>query len=77
MARKTVPVNKNMKISNRFYIFRFFAEVIGELRKVSWPSRQEATRLTILVLVLSITIGIFLGIVDYFFSRMMAFLSGT
>ena len=77
MARKTVPVNKNMNISNRFSIFRFFAEVIGELRKVSWPSRQEATRLTILVLVLSITIGIFLGIVDYFFSRMMAFLSGT
>ena len=77
MARKTVPVYKNMKISNRFSIFRFFAEVIGELRKVSWPSRQEATRLTILVLVLSITIGIFLGIVDYFFSRMMAFLSGT
>ena len=55
----------------------FFGEVFAELRKVSWPSRQEATRLTILVLGLSITIGIFLGIVDYVFSRLMALLSGT
>jgi preprotein translocase subunit SecE len=58
-------------------MFRFFGEVFAELRKVSWPTRQEATRLTILVLGLSITIGIFLGIVDYVFSRLMALLSGT
>ena len=77
MARKTIPVNKSVKLSNRFSIIRFFSEVIGELRKVTWPSRQEATRLTILVLTLSITIGILLGIVDYFFSRLMALLSGT
>lgn len=77
MARKSVPVSKSVKLSNRFSIIRFFSEVIGELRKVSWPSRQEATRLTILVLTLSITIGILLGIVDYFFSRLMALLSGT
>ena len=77
MARKSIPVNKSVKLSNRFSIFRFFSEVIGELRKVTWPSRQEATRLTILVLTLSITIGILLGIVDYFFSRLMALLSGT
>ena len=77
MARKSIPVNKSVKLSNRFSIIRFFSEVIGELRKVTWPSRQEATRLTILVLNLSITIGILLGIVDYFFSRLMALLSGT
>ncbi|MBI21110.1 MAG: preprotein translocase subunit SecE [Chloroflexi bacterium] len=77
MARKSIPVNKSVKLSNRFSIIRFFSEVIGELRKVTWPSRQEATRLTILVLTLSITIGILLGIVDYFFSRLMALLSGT
>ena len=77
MARKSIPVNKSVKLSNRFSIIRFFSEVIGELRKVTWPSRQEATRLTILVLSLSITIGILLGIVDYFFSRLMALLSGT
>ena len=77
MARKSIPVNKSVKLSNRFSIIRFFSEVIGELRKVTLPSRQEATSLTILVLTLSITIGILLGIVDYFFSRLMALLSGT
>ncbi|MCL0030774.1 preprotein translocase subunit SecE [Dehalococcoidia bacterium] len=77
MARNNTPISRGIRRSDRFSVFRFFGEVFAELRKVSWPSRQEATRLTILVLGLSITIGIFLGIVDYVFSRLMALLSGT
>ncbi len=38
-------------------LLRFFGEVVSELRKVTWPSRQETTRLTMLVLVVSIIIG--------------------
>ena len=56
---------------------RFFGEVISELRKVTWPTRQETTRLTILVLVVSIAIGIFLGIIDIFFSRFFSVVAGT
>ena len=43
-------------------------EVISELRKVTWPSREEAVRLTIMVLIVSSIIGIFLGAVDYIFN---------
>ncbi|HIF71694.1 MAG TPA: preprotein translocase subunit SecE [Dehalococcoidia bacterium] len=60
-----------------FSIFRFFKEVFGELRKVSWPSRQEATRLTVMVIMLSATIGVFLGLIDMLFARLLSVISGT
>lgn len=60
-----------------FSLFRFFGEVFSELRKVSWPTRQEATRLTVMVIALSATIGLFLGLVDMAFARMISAISGT
>ena len=46
-------------------------EVITELRRVTWPSREEAVRLTIMVLVVSTIVGLFLGAVDYVFNFLM------
>jgi preprotein translocase subunit SecE len=51
-------------------------DVVGELRKVTWPTREEATRLTILVIVLSIIMGILLGAVDLVFSSLMTRILG-
>lgn len=51
--------------------FRFFSETIAELRKVVWPTRQEAARLTIIVLVVCIILGIFLGSIDYGFTKLV------
>lgn len=45
-------------------ISRYVRETVGELRKVSWPSRQEAINLTIIVLVVMIIMSIFLWLVD-------------
>ncbi len=56
---------------------RFFGEVISELRKVTWPTRQETTRLTVLVLVVSVAIGIFLGVIDIAFARFFSAVAGT
>lgn len=42
----------------------FYRETVGELRKVSWPSRTEATNLTIIVLLVLIGMAVFLGTVD-------------
>ena len=50
-------------------LVQFFSEVVGELKKVTWPSREEATRLTILVIVISGAIGIVLGLIDLGFTR--------
>jgi preprotein translocase subunit SecE len=44
-------------------IQRFTRETVGELRKVSWPTRQEAWQLTMIVLVVLAFMSIFLGII--------------
>ena len=41
---------------------RFTRETVGELRKVSWPTRQEAWQLTQIVLVVLVFMAIFLGV---------------
>ncbi len=48
----------------------FLGEVRSELKKVVWPTRREATNLTILVVGLSVSVGIILGIIDYAFSEL-------
>ena len=45
-------------------IQRYFRETTGELRKVSWPTWPEARRLTWLVLMVMVIMGIFLGLTD-------------
>ena len=50
---------------------RYFNETTGELRKVSWPSWAEARQLTILVIIVMIGMGIFLGLVDFGANRLL------
>ena len=51
--------------------FRFISETIAELKKVVWLSRREAAYLTALVLIVSIIVGLVLGIIDYGFTRLV------
>lgn len=44
-------------------IQRFNRETVGELRKVSWPTRQEAWQLTQIVIVVLVFMAVFLGII--------------
>jgi preprotein translocase subunit SecE len=46
------------------FLVRFINETVGELRKVSWPTREEALRLTAIVMVVLISSALFLGLVD-------------
>jgi len=43
---------------------RFYRETVGELRKVSWPTRDEAFNLTRIVLFVLVGMAILLGLVD-------------
>lgn len=52
----------------------FLKEVRSELGKVSWPSRKEAIRLTAVVIFVSLAVGIFIGAMDYIFTKGMALL---
>ena len=51
--------------------FAFFGEIVGELVKVTWPSRDDAIRLTLLVLGVAAVMGVFLGLWDFGFQQMM------
>jgi len=64
-ARRTAQASGS---AGRGSALQFFRETVGELRKVVWPSRQLATRLTMLVIVLSLFVGILLGVTDMAFS---------
>jgi len=39
-------------------------DLIGELKKVTWPSRNNTIRLTVIVVVISLIIGFYIGIID-------------
>ncbi|MBI2405105.1 preprotein translocase subunit SecE [Candidatus Gottesmanbacteria bacterium] len=42
----------------------FIKEVVTELRKVSWPTREETIKLTLIVIVISVIVGMFIGGLD-------------
>ncbi len=50
-------------------IIRFFKESFAELKKVTWPSREEVASSTKVVLVSVILIAVALGIVDFIIFR--------
>ena len=64
----TQQVASSKAIGSRF---RFFGEIISELKKVVWLSRREALYLTLLVLIISIGAGVILGLLDLGFTRLI------
>jgi preprotein translocase subunit SecE len=55
-------------------IVRYWRSTIGELRKVSWPTRHDAMRLTKIVLMVVLFMAVVLGLLDFLFSRAIALL---
>ena len=49
----------------------FFKEVYVELRKVSWMSRKEVLKYTLIVLLVTLIVAAFLGGLDYLFSSLI------
>ncbi|HET8568756.1 MAG TPA: preprotein translocase subunit SecE [Candidatus Limnocylindria bacterium] len=50
---------------------RFAQEAWGELRKVTWPTRETVVRLTIIVLVISALIGLYIFVFDNVFTQVI------
>ncbi len=51
----------------------FFQEAVAELRKVHWPTRQQARNLTALVVGVCLAVGMILGAMDYIFEKVFQF----
>ena len=52
----------------------FFKEVKTELIKVSWPSREQTIKLTLIVIAISIGVGLFVGGLDILFTTITTLL---
>jgi len=46
-----------------------FNQQVNELKKVSWPSRAETIRLTTIVIIVSLIIGLYVGIIDVLLAK--------
>ena len=57
-------------------IQKWWRETVGELRKVIWPTKEEAIKMTKIVIVVVLATAIFLGVVDFIFSRLVGLLLG-
>ncbi len=47
-----------------FSPFKFLQEVRSETAKVTWPTREEALRLTYVVIGIAVALGLVLGLID-------------
>jgi preprotein translocase subunit SecE len=56
-------------------IRRFLEEAISELKKVTWPTREQTRNLTVLVFVISAAVGVYITIFDTAFTALLRFLS--
>ncbi len=58
-------------------LVRTFREVRSEMKKVVWPTREETTRLTVVVIVISIIISLILFTADSLFSTLVLLLQNA
>ena len=69
MKRDAVPGRRTAPRFGR--VSNYVSEVISELKKVVWPTRQETQRLTIMVLAIAGAVGVLLGVIDLGFTYLV------
>ncbi len=78
MRRRFSRQSKERKLADKKEnaVVHFYRETVGELRKVSWPTRDEALRLTWIVVVVLVGMAAFLGLIDLIGERLLALALG-
>lgn len=69
--RSTTPARRAAAPARRPSRFRFITDTIAEMKKVTWLTRRETAYLTGLVLLVAITAGVVLGLIDLGFSSLV------
>jgi len=55
-------------------IVKFYKDVVKEMKLVSWPNKHDIREGTIVVIVMSAIVGIFLFFVDYIYQLATRFI---
>ena len=50
---------------------QYIKDTISEMKHVSWPTRKQAMLFTILVIVISIVMAAYIGVLDAFFTKLL------
>ncbi|OGQ92658.1 MAG: preprotein translocase subunit SecE [Deltaproteobacteria bacterium RIFOXYA12_FULL_61_11] len=50
---------------------KFSSETIMELKRVAWPNRKETSGSTVVVLVVVVFFGLYLGLWDFIWSKLL------
>ena len=64
VARQTKQARPNVVVRFAENVKKLVRETVGELKKVSWPTRQEAFHLTRIVLVVILLFGFYFFFID-------------
>ena len=56
-------------------IRRFIDEAWSELKKVSWPTREQVRNLTVLVFAVSFSVGLYITVLDAVFAQLVSLLA--
>ncbi len=51
--------------------FKFITDIVAELKKVVWPPRDQVIYLTVVVVIVTIVLGAFLGSLDWGFTHLI------
>ena len=54
----------------------FFKEVVSELKKVTWPTKQDVIKATGVVVAVIVALGVLVGAFDYLFSTLVGLIVG-
>ncbi len=59
---------------NKYFgsISQYYRDVVSEMRKVAWPSKEEAKDLTVVVLTVSGILALFTFVVDWVINSAMS-----
>ncbi len=57
-------------------LIKFLKEVRSELKRVSWPSKDDVRESTTVVIVVVIILAVFIGLVDRALSYLVSFIFG-
>jgi preprotein translocase subunit SecE len=52
-------------------IISFIQEAKQELHRVEWPTREETIKLTLAVIFVSLIVAVYLGVLDYAFTKVL------
>lgn len=58
-------------LANMNFPLRYFREVRSEMTQVTWPKRDEVIRLTAVVILISLIVGVYVGALDFTFTKLL------